>query len=79
MEFDFGEDEETIIAKSKIYNARTTASVRIDKNTGKIGGWENFFELLDMDNDFLAIDLEDADQQAQTLLKRIRPGDYILQ
>jgi hypothetical protein len=78
MEFDFGEDEQTVIAKSKIYNARTTASVRINKDTGKIGGWESLFELLEMDNDFLAINMEDADEQAENLLKRIRPGDYIL-
>jgi hypothetical protein len=31
-----------------------------------------------MDNEFLAIDLEDADDQAQSLLKKIRPGDYSL-
>jgi len=61
MEFDFGEDED-LIAKSKIYGARTTASVRIDPNTGKIAGWESLFELLDMDNEYLAIDLEDADE-----------------
>jgi hypothetical protein len=60
-EFDFGDDEEEIIARSQIYGARTTASVRINPETGKIGGWESLFELLDMDNDFLAIDLEDAD------------------
>jgi len=61
-EFDFGDDEERIISKSRIYGARTTASVKINPNTGKIGGWESLFELLKMDNDFLAIDLEDADE-----------------
>ena len=77
-EFDFGEDEQEIIARSKIYGARTTASVKIDPNTGKIGGWDSLFELLDMDNEYLAINLEDADEQAQSLLKKIRPGDYKL-
>jgi hypothetical protein len=61
-EFDFGEDEDRLIAKSRIYGARTTASVKINAKTGKIGGWESLFELLEMDNDFLAIDLEEADQ-----------------
>lgn len=75
-DFDFGEDEEEIIAKSKIFGAKTTASVRIDKSTGKIGGWETLFELLEMDKEYLAIDLEDANEQASQLMKRIRPGDY---
>jgi hypothetical protein len=56
------EDGEDVVAKSRIYGARTTASVKINPNTGKIGGWESLFELLEMDNDFLSIDLEDADE-----------------
>lgn len=61
-EFDFGEDEAAIIAKSKIFGARTTASVKINTATGKIGGWESLFELLEMDKEYLAIDLDDADE-----------------
>ena len=60
--FDLCDDNIEDIKKSQIYGARTTASVKINPNTGKIGGWESLFELLDMDNDFLAIDLEDADE-----------------
>lgn len=62
FDFDLCEDGEDVVAKSRIYGARTTASVKINPNTGKIGGWESLFELLEMDNDFLAIDLEDADE-----------------
>lgn len=77
-EFDFGDDVEELIARSKIYGTKTSASVRIDPFSGKITGWDSLFELLDMDDDYLAIDLEDADEQAQSLLKKVRPGDYTI-
>ena len=61
-DFEMMDDMDFLIAKSRIYGARTTASVKINPSTGKIGGWESLFELLEMDNDFLAIDLADADE-----------------
>lgn len=61
-EFDFGDDVEEIIARSKIYGTKTSASVRIDPYSGKITGWDSLFELLEMDDEYLAIDLDDADE-----------------
>jgi hypothetical protein len=45
-DFEMMDDMDFLIAKSRIYGARTTASVKINPNTGKIGGWESLFELL---------------------------------
>ena len=64
-EFCMMDDDEEMIAKSQIYGTQTTASVRINTKTGKIGGWESLFELLEMDNEYLAIDYDDADEQAE--------------
>jgi hypothetical protein len=77
-EFDMLDDEEDVIARSKIYKCKTTASVKINTQTGKIGGWDSLYELLQMDEDYLVIDPDEADQQAEKLLKRIRPGDFHL-
>lgn len=59
------DDEE--MGKAKAFGFQTTASVKIDTKTGKIGGWESLFELLQVENkefdhDFLAIDYDDANE-----------------
>ena len=77
------EDEDITLQKSKGYGFQTTASVKIDTKTGKIGGWESLFELLqkenqEFDHDFLAIDYDEANEQASKVLEKVRPGDFIL-
>ena len=67
-EFDMLDDEEEVISRSKIYKCKTTASVKINTQTGKIGGWDTLYDLLEMDEDYLVIDPDEADKQAEKLL-----------
>jgi hypothetical protein len=65
-----------------MYGTRVTASVKVNRETGKISGWKSVFALLEtnLDNDWEieAFNEADANEQVSDVLKRVHETDYQL-
>lgn len=76
------EDFDELVARSQMYGTRVTASVKVNRKTGKTSGWKSVFALLetDLDNDWEieAFDEADANVQVSDVLKRVHETDYTL-
>jgi len=76
------DDFDELVQRSQMYGTRVTASVKVNRETGKISGWKSVFALLEtnLGNDWEieAFDEADANEQVSSVLKRVHETDYQL-
>jgi len=68
-----------MIHKSKIKNAKSEFSVKMDTNTGEITGFENFLQQLGIEErGHATVGVEGLKEGAKKLAEKLKPGDFTL-